>query len=123
LYFLFDSIGLLTPPPVTHPEFFYGFAGVAMVWQFAFFVIGSDPARFRPMMIPALLEKLGYVLTLVVLHMQNRITPAQALPSVPDGLLCVLFAIAFFKVRPKRATRGDDVIDHAAALTPSDDVS
>jgi hypothetical protein len=103
LYFLFDSIGRLTPPPVTHPEFFYGFAGVAMVWQFAFFVIGSAPARFRPMMIPAVLEKLTYVLTLVVLYLQNRISPAQALPAVPDGLLGILFAIAFFKVGPERA--------------------
>ena len=67
LYFLYDSIGRLAPPPVTHPEFFYGFVGVAMAWQFAFFVIGSAPARFRPMMIPALLEKFGHVLMVLVL--------------------------------------------------------
>lgn len=70
------------------------------MWPFAFFVIGSDPARFRPMMIPAVLEKLGYVLALVALFLQGRIGPAQVLPAVPDGLLGILFAIAFFKAIP-----------------------
>ncbi len=104
LYFLYDSIRRMTPPALTHPEFFYGFAGVAMVWQFAFFVIGSDPARFRPMMIPAVLEKAGYVLTLTVLCLQDRISPAQALPAVPDGVLGVLFAIAYFKTGARTAS-------------------
>src|SRR5262249_27327537 len=89
----------LMPPAITHPEAYYGFLSVAIVWQLAFFVIGSDPARFRPMMIPAMLEKFGYVLTPVVLDLQNRISGSQALPAVPDGLLGTLFAIAFFRTR------------------------
>lgn len=101
LYFLFDSIGKMTPPPLTHPEFFYGFAGVGLVWQIAFFVIGSAPTRFRPMMIPAVLEKLSYVLALVVLYLQNRISATQALPAIPDGLLGVLFAVAFFRLKTR----------------------
>jgi hypothetical protein len=98
LYFLFDAISRSTPPPITHPEFFYGFTAVSIVWQIAFFVIGTDPARFRPMMIPAVLEKLGYVLTLVVLFAQRRITLAQSIPAIPDGLLGMLFVIAFLRV-------------------------
>jgi hypothetical protein len=105
LYFLYDSVGRLTPPAVTHPEFFYGFTGVALAWQFGFLLIGSDPARFRPMMIPAVLEKLGYVVTVAVLYLQNRISPSQAFPAVPDGLLCVLFAIAFCRVRTRESSR------------------
>jgi len=101
LYFLFDSIGRMTPPLITHPEFFYGFAGVGLVWQIAFLMIGSDPARFRPMMIAAVLEKLSYVLALVVLYSQNKISGAQALPAIPDGLLGVLFTIAFFRMRAR----------------------
>jgi hypothetical protein len=100
LYFLFDSIGLSAPPPITHPEFYYGFTGVAIAWQFAFFVIGSAPARFRSMMIPAIFEKLAWVLTLVALYLQNRIGPAQALSSVPDCVLGVLFTMAFVKAKP-----------------------
>ena len=101
LYFLYDSIGRLTPPPVTHPEFYYGFAGVTMAWQFAFFVIGSAPDRFRPMIIPSVLEKLGYVVMVVVLQAQNRITPSQALASVPDGILGILFTIAFVRTKAR----------------------
>jgi hypothetical protein len=101
LYFLLDSISRSAPPPITHPEFFYGFTGVALAWQFAFLVIGSAPDRFRLMMLPAVLEKLSWVLTLAVLLIQDRITALQAWPAIPDGLLGVLFMICFFKVAQK----------------------
>ena len=105
LYLLYDKIGHDNPPPLTHPEFFYGFVGVALVWQFAFFVIGSSPSRFRPMMIPASLEKFGYVITIVILYLQNRLSPAMASFAIPDGLLGLLFVISFFKVRPAAILR------------------
>ena len=38
-YFLEDRIGRDTPPPITHPEHFYGFIGVVIAWQLAFLVI------------------------------------------------------------------------------------
>src|SRR4051812_27729273 len=47
LYFALDLIGKKNPPAVTHSEFYYGFIGVAVAWQVAFFVIGRDPIRFR----------------------------------------------------------------------------
>jgi hypothetical protein len=49
------------PPAVTHPEFFYGFFGVGLAWQVAFLIIASDPARFRPIIPAAILEKFVYV--------------------------------------------------------------
>lgn len=98
LYFLLDSIGRSTPPPVNHPEFFYGFVGLALVWQVAFFLIGSNPARFRPMMIPAMLEKISYVVMMVLLCLRQQVTVVQVLSTVPDAFLAVFFAIAFFKV-------------------------
>lgn len=52
---------------------------VALAWQIGFLVIESNPARFRPLMIPAMLEKLGYVATLAVLYGQARIAAADAL--------------------------------------------
>ena len=33
LYFIFDLIGEQDPPPITHPAFFYGFAGLGLAWQ------------------------------------------------------------------------------------------
>ena len=53
LYFLVDVTGRHYAAPVDYPHFFYGFLSVALAWQFAFLVIGSNPARFRPLMIPA----------------------------------------------------------------------
>src|ERR1700722_12860196 len=77
LYFLYDTVGRRTPPPLTHPDFYYGFVGVALAWQLAFLIIGSDPVRYRPMMIPAIAEKFLYGVTLIVLYLQERIGPEQ----------------------------------------------
>ncbi len=49
------------PPAVTHPEFFYGFFGVALAWQVAFLIIAGDPVRFSPIIPAAILEKFIYV--------------------------------------------------------------
>jgi len=99
VYFMFDLVGRLDPPPITHPQFYYGFAGVALAWQFVYVAIATDPARFRPMMILAALAKVSYVATLVVLYSQERISPMQAATGVPDALLAVLFVAAFLKTR------------------------
>ena len=97
LFFLFDTVGRQDPPAITHPEFYYGFAGVAVAWQLGFLVIASDPARYRLMMLPAIVEKLSWGVTLAVLYAQGRVS-ASALPfGAVDLLLGVLFAAAFFK--------------------------
>jgi hypothetical protein len=67
-YWLIDITGRRHGPPTDYPQVFYGFMSVALAWQIAFLVIGSDPARFRPLMIPSILEKLGWVLTLALLY-------------------------------------------------------
>ena len=100
LYFLFDRIGQQYPPAITHPEFFYGFVGVTVAWQLAFLAIASDPSRLRPLMLPSVVEKLGYVMTLVVLYAQGRLTLGQLAIGVPDLGLGVLFIIAFFRTAP-----------------------
>lgn len=97
LYFIFDKIGQQDPPPVTHPLFFYGFAGVALAWQFVFLVIGSNPVRFRPLMLVGILEKLGFFLPAVILYSQHRVHIADVFLSSGDALLAVLFLIAYFK--------------------------
>jgi hypothetical protein len=42
-YLLEGRIGRDQPPAITHPEYFYGFVGLGMAWQFAFLVIARDP--------------------------------------------------------------------------------
>ncbi|MGH9370225.1 MAG: hypothetical protein ACRD15_01700 [Vicinamibacterales bacterium] len=97
LYFLFDAIGRQGGAPIAYPQFYYGFLAVTMAWQFAFFVIGSNPARFRLMMIPAVVEKFGYVVSLAMLYLQARIGAIDLMTAGPDALLGVLFTIAFVK--------------------------
>ena len=97
LYFMFDLAGRLDPPPITHPQFYYGFVGVVLVWQLVYFTIGTDPVRFRPMMIISTLAKGSYVGALLVLYLEDRISPVQAATGLPDALLMVLFLAAYLK--------------------------
>ena len=99
LYFLLDTVGRQTPPPVSHPEFYYGFVAVTLVWQFVFFVIATDPARFRPLIILSVLEKWPYFVTVLVLYLQRRVNAGQLFFGGVDLLLGTLFLMAFFKTR------------------------
>lgn len=97
LYFLLDISGRQYTAPTDYPHFFYGFLSVAMVWQIAFFVIGSNPTRFRPVMLLGMLEKFSYVVTLLVLYGRGRVPAVDAMAAVPDAVLGVLFVAAFVK--------------------------
>jgi hypothetical protein len=97
LYFLFDTIGRQDPPPITHPGFYYGFAGCGLAWQFAFMVIARDPVRFRAMMIPSVFEKFSFAVAQTVLYLQHHLHPSDLLLGGIDGLLGVLFLLAFFR--------------------------
>jgi hypothetical protein len=98
LYFLFDEISHKNPPAITHPEFFYGFVSVALAWQVAFLVIASDPVRYRLLMVPAMLEKFGYVGSVLVLFGQGRLPASSLIFAGTDFLLGVLFVVSFVRV-------------------------
>jgi hypothetical protein len=97
LYFLFDLAGRQNPPAITHPEFYYVCIGVALVWQVAFFIIASDPVRFRPFMIAAILEKLAYFTPVILLYLQHRVASNQLIWVCTDFTLCLLFVVSYFK--------------------------
>ena len=99
LYWLVDISGRRYAPPNDYPQFFFGFIAVALVWQIAFLMIGSNPARFRPLMIPAMLEKFSYVTTLLVMYGQSRISVVDMQPAIPDGLIGLLFVAGFWTTR------------------------
>jgi hypothetical protein len=97
LYFTFDAIGRAYPPPITHPDLYYGFVGVTLAWQVAFLLIASNPVRYRTVMLTAILEKFLYVGTMIALYLLGELRTVQAAAViVPDGLLGVLFVRAFF---------------------------
>jgi len=98
LYVMFDMIGRQDPPPITHPAFYYGFVAVALAWQIGFVVIARDPVRFRLMMIPAVLEKFGYGISLIALYLQQRLHGADVAFGSIDLLFGVLFLVAFARI-------------------------
>ena len=97
LFLLVDITGRPYPAPSDYPHFYYGFLAVALAWQFAFLLIGSDPVRYRLMMIPAFIEKAGYVAVAMLLYNQGRISLDEAGTAIPDSLLLILFVVAFLK--------------------------
>ena len=78
LYFTFDAIGRAYPPPITHPDLYYGFVGVTLSWQVAFLVIASNPVRYRTVILPAILEKV------LVRRHDDRDVPARTAASCAD---------------------------------------
>ena len=96
-YFLEERIGRDFPPPITHPEHFYGFVGLALVWQVTFLLISRDPARWRPLMPITVLEKLVFGIPAVVLYLQGRIAPAVLGAGLVDLLLATLFTVAWLR--------------------------
>ena len=98
LYFMFDLIGRQDPPPITHPGFYYGFAGTALAWQVAFCFIATNPVRYRPIMVPGILEKAAYGIAVVTLVLQGRMHRSDLVFASTDILLGVLFVIAYFRL-------------------------
>jgi len=101
LYFLFDVIGRQDPPAITHPGFYYGFAGCALAWQIAFLLIARDPVRLRVMMVPSVMEKFTYGIAVVALVMQGRMHTSDLMFGATDLVLGVLFVAAFVVTREK----------------------
>ncbi len=100
-YFFEKQIGIDSPPAITHPEYFYGFVGVALAFQLVFLVIAKDPVRFRPIMPAAIVEKIAFVIPTFYLYFCGlapwQITAGAAI----DLVLAVLFTISFLKT-PKQ---------------------
>jgi len=104
-YFLEDLIGRAYPPPITHPEHFYGFVGLALVWQLAFLLIASDPIRYRPLMPIAVLEKAAFAIPTFLLFAAGRVAAATTAVAGLDALLGVLFVAAWRATRPVETGR------------------
>jgi hypothetical protein len=102
LYFLLNFIDARFPPAIAHPVIYYGLIGVVQVWHVAFCWIASDPLRFRPMMLPAMMEKFVFVGVVLALYFCGQVIPALLLVAAVDFLLGVLFVAAYFKTSGSR---------------------
>ena len=100
-YFLERRVGTDYPPPITHPEFYYGFIGIALAFQVVFIIISTDPLRFRPVMIAGILEKLAFGVPAYVLFFAGRLNRVTLVFATFDLLLGVLFLWAYISINPR----------------------
>jgi hypothetical protein len=98
MYFMEEQIGIDTPPAITHPEYFYGFIGVAVAFQLVFLTISTDPVKYRPLMLAAIVEKLSFAIAAGVLLMQGRLAGMIILGAGIDLVLGGLFFLAWFRI-------------------------
>jgi hypothetical protein len=90
------------PPPINHPEFFYGFFCLALASQGLYFLIANDVLRFRPVILVGAAAKLSFAASAFLLYGQGR-TPAQFLIGpVIDVLIAALFLWVYFGTAEKR---------------------
>lgn len=108
VFWLAAALGFAAAYPLYHapgsPTYF-GMIATLIAWQTAFVVIGVDPRRYRWLMIPAVLEKALWMITLFVLHGRGEIDRRSLLlNAATHGLLGVLFLVAFV-ITPKTELR------------------
>ncbi len=103
--FVKQRLGEEVVPGAVHPEHFYGFIGVAAAWQVAFLIIARDPARYRLIMIPGILEKLSFGVAVLALFAAGRLTATTMAFGVVDLIWAALFFVAFKKVGSEATAR------------------
>ncbi|HTU10031.1 MAG TPA: hypothetical protein VMG08_03950 [Allosphingosinicella sp.] len=97
--FLESVIARLSPGGLSHPEYYYGFLGAALVMQFVYLTIGRDPVRYRALMPIAALAKLAFFVPVLVLYLRERV-PALTLEFASlDALLAFAFLHAWRSTR------------------------
>ena len=97
MFFLEPRMNADFPPPITHPEYYYGFVGTVVAFQVVFLVISSDPVRYRAFMIPSILEKAFYAVGVPILYLGHRTPGTVLFFSQIDLVLGILFAVSYLK--------------------------
>ena len=109
-YFTEVKLGIDYPPAITHPEFYYGFLGVSISWQIAFLFVATDPLRYRPIMIPSILEKATFSIAVILLFLGHRTSGMMLGFALIDLMLGVAFVVAFVRTSSPQAAQAEGVI-------------
>jgi hypothetical protein len=88
-------VSRVSPPALTHPDFYYGFVGVALAWQVAFVIMSRDPERYLPLFPALCLEKLLYPLSTWMLFMHGRGSVLELAGASGDFIWLTLFVTAW----------------------------
>jgi hypothetical protein len=91
----------LLPQPAGAELVAYGFIGTASAFQLVFWVIGGDPARYRALMLPAVLEKLAFGVPAVLLFSVGKV-PGLVLAFAAIDLALGLGFLLAWRATPTR---------------------
>jgi hypothetical protein len=95
---LFVAEGLLARVlhrTLTQPQWYYGFAEVALAFQALYLIIGRDPVRYRPLMPLCGLAKLGFGVVMWTLVGLGRSDPLLGIAAIPDMFWAAAFLLAY----------------------------
>jgi len=113
MYYMEAQIAQQSTPAtdlLSRPEFFYGFIGVALAWQVAFLIMSRDPLRYRPLMLVAILEKVGFGMAVPILFLENRVPLQMVTPAFIDMILGVLF-LASYALTSKKFLKKEESLE------------
>ena len=100
MFFLEPVIAARNPPAITHPEFFYGFLGLAIAFQFLFALIAWQPRRLLAAMPAAVAEKCLYATMIGLLVVWHRLGNAGAAAfAAVDAVLGGLFLLSYLSLK------------------------
>ena len=102
MYLIELGIGPAMTAPIQHPEHFYGFIGVALVWQVAFLLIALDVQKYRLLMLPSIMEKLVFGVPALVLYAKGRVGADVLLFGSIDIFISMFFILAFRETSSER---------------------
>jgi hypothetical protein len=91
LFFLEPALGRAAPPPMNHPENYYGFLCVALGWQWVIFLIGTDVRKYQAFIVPVIAAKFSFAMAMLALWAIGRVDEIALLPAVAELVLGSLF--------------------------------
>ncbi len=78
--------------------------GVGLAWQVLFLLLSTDPVRYRPMILPSILEKISFGIALIVVFAQGRVPMSTFAVGSVDWNWAFLFLAAYYTTQPTRAS-------------------
>lgn len=99
MLFMEEQMGIDYPPPINHPENYYGFILVVIAWAVMFLFLSRDPLRYRALMIPAMLEKFPFAIAVFILYSQERVSAMNVPFGIIDLVFGVLFVVSYLKTK------------------------
>ena len=91
------------PPELTHPEYYYTFAGALLVWHLLYLYISNHMQQCRAIMPFATLEKISFAVPVLLLYATGRVKSLGLVGgAIVDLVWGALFFAAYVKWNPAR---------------------